>query len=271
MAKKVFLIDVARCMGCYSCQTACKDEHCGNDWSPYAKPQPDIGQFWLHLKEYTWGTTPKVQMHYVPTLCNHCENAPCMAADTNGAISRSQDGFVIIEPEKAAGQKQLVDACPYGAIYWNEELNIAQKCTGCAHLLDNGYEQPRCVEACPTDCIKFGEEADLADDILGATTLQPELGTKPRVYYRNMPGKFIAGEVVDPEAKEVVIGATVRAVTGGKVYKTVTDEFGDFWFKDLAIGKFDVTVEAKGYKPVYLYNIDTRDCANLGNIMLEKE
>jgi Fe-S-cluster-containing dehydrogenase component len=36
---KVFVHDVSLCDGCYGCQLACKDEHCGNDWTPIAKPQ----------------------------------------------------------------------------------------------------------------------------------------------------------------------------------------------------------------------------------------
>jgi Fe-S-cluster-containing dehydrogenase component len=92
----------------------------------------------------------------------------------------------------------------------NEELKIAQKCTGCAHLLDNGAALPRCVEACPTDAIRFGEEEELKDWIEGASVLEPETGCRPRVYYRNIPGKFIAGTVYDPIDKEVVIGAACR-------------------------------------------------------------
>jgi tetrathionate reductase subunit B len=68
VGKKVFVVDVARCNGCYCCQIACKDEHVGNDWSPYAKPQPDTGQFWCRLNEYTRGTVPKVKLHSVPAL-----------------------------------------------------------------------------------------------------------------------------------------------------------------------------------------------------------
>ena len=62
---KVFCIDVAKCSGCYNCQFACKDEHCNNEWMPYAKQQPLIGQFWLKLDEFARGTVPKVKIHYV--------------------------------------------------------------------------------------------------------------------------------------------------------------------------------------------------------------
>ena len=122
---------------------------------------------------------------------------------------RREDGLVIIDPEKAAGMADLPAACPYGAIFWNEALSLPQKCTGCAHLLDNGAKVPRCVEACPTDALRFGEEAELADLLKDAVVLHPEHGTSPRVYYRNIPGCFVGGLVYDPEEEEVVIGAAV--------------------------------------------------------------
>ncbi|MDR2088233.1 MAG: oxidoreductase, partial [Clostridiales Family XIII bacterium] len=195
---KVFVIDVAKCTGCHNCQLACKDEHCGNDWTPYAAPQPMTGQFWCRVEEHVRGSIPKVKIHYISKICNHCENAPCMAAAKDGAVYRREDGLVIIDPEKAAGQAQIADACPYGAVYMNEEGKLPQKCTGCAHLLDHGAALPRCVDACPTDAMRFGEEAELRDLIDGATVLRPETGARPRVYYRNIPGHFIGGTVYDP-------------------------------------------------------------------------
>ncbi|MEJ2709621.1 MAG: 4Fe-4S binding protein, partial [Anaerolineales bacterium] len=156
---KVFVVDTSMCNGCYSCQIACKDEHCGNDWSPYAKPQPDTGQFWLKMHEKVRGNVPHVKMSYMAVMCQHCENAPCLAAcGAEGAMYRRDDGLIIIDPKKCNGCKNCVDVCPYGAIYMNTSLNIAQKCTGCAHLLDRGWEEPRCVDACPTGALKFGEE-----------------------------------------------------------------------------------------------------------------
>ena len=83
---KVFVIDVAKCNGCYNCQVACKDEHAGNEWMPYAKAQPDIGQFWMKVDQKTCGTIPKVRVNYTPQLCNHCKNASCIAAAKDGAV-----------------------------------------------------------------------------------------------------------------------------------------------------------------------------------------
>ena len=257
MGKKAFVFDIAKCSGCYCCQLACKDEHCNNDWTPIAKPQPDIGQFWIKVNDYVNGSAPKVKVHYVPEMCNHCANPACVAAAKDGAVYQREDGLVIIDPEKAVGQKQIAEACPYGAIYWNEELDIPQKCT--------------CVEMCPTEALVFGDEDELQDLIVGATVMQPETGMKPRVYYRNIPGQFIAGTVYDPVEKEVIIGAKCRAITGGKLLTTVTDEYGDFWFKDLAVGVYDVYIEAKGYKSKSFTGLRTTECINLGDIPLEKE
>jgi Fe-S-cluster-containing dehydrogenase component len=267
---KAFVIDVGICNGCYCCQIACKDEHVANDWTPYAKPQPDTGHFWLKLNEYIRGTVPKVKMHYVPTLCMHCADAPCMpACPIEGAIYRREDGLVIIDPEKCTGCKNCVDACPYGTIYFNEDLNLAQKCTGCAHLLDDGWKEPRCVDACPTEAIKFGEESEFKDLIAKAEVMKPELGTSPRVYYLNVPKKFVGGTIYDPVAKEVVIGATCT-LTGPKNKKrtATTDGFGDFWFEGLGIGKYKLDIEAKGFAGKTISDIDTEKDVNLGDIPL---
>ena len=265
---KAFVIDVAKCSGCYNCQLACKDEHAENDWSPYAKPQPLTGQFWCRVTDHVQGTIPKVRIHYIARLCSHCRNAPCMAAAKDGAVYRREDGLVIIDPEKAVGQKQIAEACPYGAVYWNEALDLPQKCTGCAHLLDHGAKLPRCVEACPTDAMMFGEEEDLADYIEGAAVFRPETGCFPRVYYRNIPGKFIAGTVYDPVEKEVVIGARCLLNSGGKRWETRTDEYGDFWFSDLPVGLFDLSIQTPGYETKNFEKLRTRECVNLGDIPL---
>ena len=268
---KVFYVDVARCSGCYNCQLACKDEHVGNDWSPYARPQPEIGQFWCRVEDHPQGSIPKLRIHYIPTFCNHCRSAACMAACPEGAFSRREDGLVVLSPEKCRGCQKCLDACPYDAIYFNEELNIAQKCTGCAHLLDHGSKLPRCVEACPTGALQFGEEEELYDLIHGAGVLRPETGAMPRVYYRNIPGKFIAGTVYDPVEKEVIIGAKCRLNCGGKLWQTETDSYGDFWFNDLAVGVYDLVIEAFGYKIKTWHDLRSDNCVNLGDIPMERE
>lgn len=243
---KGFVIDVQKCTGCYACQIACKDEHVGNEWMPYTREQPETGQFWMKVDERERGRRPHVKVSYTPHLCNHCENAPCIEAARDGAVYRRDDGIVVVDPEKAKGQRQLVDACPYGAIYWNVELEEPQKCTGCAHLLDGDgdLKTPRCVDNCTIGAIEFGELDDL--DLEGCEVLKPEAGTKPHVYYRNLPKKFIAGTVYDPDVEEIIEGAEVTATSDKGSFTTRTDNFGDFWLRQLPDAEWEVEIRKGG-------------------------
>ena len=122
---KAMVIDLTKCNGCYNCQIACKDEHVGNDWTPYAKPQPDTGQFWMKVTDMVRGTVPKVKITYLHDICQHCDDAPCIPACHQKAIYKRDDGIVIINPDKCAGRMDCIHACPYKVIYFNEVLNIA--------------------------------------------------------------------------------------------------------------------------------------------------
>lgn len=267
---KVFAVNVGLCNGCYNCQIACKDEHVANDWTPYAKPQPETGHFWLKLKENIRGTVPKVKMHYIPVMCQHCEESPCLKACPAEAIYKRKDGLVIIDPIKCTGCKSCVDTCPYGVIYFNDGLNIAQKCTGCAHLLDRGWKEPRCVDACPTEALKYMEEEEAQELIQKAEVLHPEYKTNPRVYYQNIPMKFIAGTVYDPVEKEIIKGASciLETTNNGKKYTSATDSFGDFWFEGLDTGLYTLAIEAEGYITKTISSLNTEKDVNLGDIPL---
>jgi tetrathionate reductase subunit B len=269
---KAYIIDINKCNGCYNCQLACKDEHVGNDWTPYAKPQPDTGQFWTRVEEMVRGTVPKVKMTYMHHMCQHCDEAPCITSCKQQAISKRDDGTVIINPEKCTGQRNCVDACPYGVIYFNDNLNIAQKCTFCAHLLDDGWKEPRCVDACPTGALTFGEEKDLKEQISQAEILHPEYKCKPRVYYIGLPKKFIAGAVCDAKEDECIAGAKVTATDSktGENFTAQTDSFGDFWLKNLKSGTYSVKVEKNGYGSKEIKSISTEKDVNLGDIALSK-
>lgn len=271
---KVLLVDITRCNGCYSCQLSCKDEHVGNDWSPIAKPQPNTGHFWWKTTETVQGTVPKVRVHYMHEMCQHCEDAPCMAACKNGAFYRCEDGLVILDPDKCRGTRSCMDACPYGAIYFNTDLNIAQKCTGCAHLLDDGWTEPRCVQSCPTDALIYGEYDELKDKLEGFEQLHPEFGTGPRVYYKGLLNKFfVAGEVFDPVEDECLEGAKVTIIdeTGKEKSTLETDVFGDFWFERQEPGKYSVRIEMPGYVTRTIEGIDaTEKDINIGSIEMQK-
>jgi tetrathionate reductase subunit B len=270
---KVMVVDITKCNGCYNCQIACKDEHVGNDWTPIAKPQPDTGHFWHKITEIVQGSVPKVRVRYMHDLCQHCDEAPCIPACRSHAIYKRDDGMVIIDPEKCTGLRSCIDACPYDVVYFNTDLNIAQKCTMCVHLLDKDWTVPRCVDACPTDALSFGEEAELQDLIAKAELLKPESGAGPRVYYIGLPNKyFIAGEVYDPEADECLEGATVTLTSAeGKATSLETDVFGDFWFERQEPGRYSLRIEKAGYATKAVDAIDASKDINVGSIELRQE
>jgi tetrathionate reductase subunit B len=270
---KSLVIDITKCNGCHNCQIACKDEHVGNDWTPIAKPQPITGQFWQKVIDITRGTVPKVKVSYMHTICQHCEDAPCITACAQKAIYRRDDGIVIIDPGKCTGSKNCVDACPYGVIYFNRDLNISQKCTFCAHLLDKGWKEPRCVDVCPTGALTFGEENELKDLIKKAEVLLPEKKTKPRVYYIGLPKRFIAGAVYDARKDECIEGAkvTITDTETRKKYAAETDDFGDFWVDGLKVGTFSMSIEKDGYQVKQIPSIKTDEDVNLGDIELQSK
>ena len=238
---KVFLFDASICNGCHGCQIACKDEHCEQDWGEYAAPQPITGQFWCKVEQREMGRTPFVHVDHTVRMCGHCDECKVLAAAGDAAYRR-EDGFIIIDPVKSKGRKDLADLCPN--VYWNEELEIPQKCTACAHLLDDGWDVPRCVDFCPTGALQFGEADDL--DLAGAVPSKPG----SRLYYKNMPKRRICGTVADRTINEVLIGAKVTiADAAGNAVTIETDELGDFIYKDAEPGEYDVTIEAEGYQP----------------------
>lgn len=262
---KTFLIDLNKCVGCYACQIGCKDEHCEQSWMPYAEAQPETGQFWMRVDEKERGRRPHVKVTYTPMPCQHCAEAPCMKAAKDGAVYRREDGLVLIDPAKAKGQKAIMKACPYGAVYWNDALDIPQKCTGCAHLIDEGdtVTVPRCYDNCVHGAISWGDEESF--DLEGAERLHPEYGTLPQVWYKGLPKRFIAGRVYDPEAKEVVEGAVVTAAGEEGVFTAKTNWIGDFWLRGLPEADWTLTIEGDGKTKVVAVSTKKED-VGLGDV-----
>ncbi len=179
---------------------------------------------------------------YVPTMCNHCDDAPCVKQGA-GAVEKRADGIVIINPQKATNRKDIVESCPYGAIWWNDELSLPQAWTFDAHLLDQGWTKPRGAQSCPTGAMKAvkisdEEMAKLAEKD-NLEPLRPDLNTKPRVHYKNLhlySKIFVAGEVLGKtgDVADCVAGAKVVLSSKEKqLATTFTDPFGEFKFDGL--------------------------------------
>lgn len=267
MGKNRFLIDVDKCTGCMLCVIVCKDEHVGSAYSPWTQPQPDTGQFWINVHALERGQLPRVRVSYLPVLCQHCENAPCIKVCADGAIATRSDGLVWIDGGKCTGCKLCQEACPYDVIYMNRELEIAQKCTGCAHRVDEG-DLPRCVEVCPHDAIVFGDvENGKTPEIF-----HPEYQTEPRVHWQGLPKPWIAGTVIDAVSDEVISGVSITSLDlfeHGSV-TALSDEFGDFWITGLAEErKYRLEISKQGYEDVIAI-VTTDGDQDMGTVALAR-
>jgi Fe-S-cluster-containing dehydrogenase component len=279
MKKWNMIIDVAECTNCNGCTLATMDEYIGNDWPGYAAPMPKHGHRWIDIKQKERGQAPFLDVAYVPTMCNHCDDAPCVKAAKDGAVRKRPDGIVIIDPEKSKGQRQIVESCPYGAVWWNEELQIPQAWPFDAHLLDQGWTETRGQLSCPTRamqalCVEDEEMRRRAADE-GLEVMRPELGTRPRVWYRNLwrYAKAFIGGSVSAEANgmvDCVEGAVVRLVRdGNRIAEQRTDSYGDFKFDrlDENSGAYAVEIEAAG-KPKKTVPVTLSESVYLGEIRL---
>jgi Fe-S-cluster-containing dehydrogenase component len=240
------IIDVALCENCSNCVLAAKDELVGNDFPGYSAPHAAHGPGVIRVERHVRGAAPMVDVAHVPRLCNHCDDAPCVKAG-QGAVKKRPDGIVIVDPVAAKGRRELVASCPYGAMVWNEARQLAQTWFFDAHLLDAGAAAPRCVGVCPTQAMTAlkCDDATMAARAAaeGLRTLRPELGTKPRVHYRNLQRAdhcFVGGSAV------AVVNGRLECVEGvqvvlhgsgvGELGRTRSDAFGDFRFDALAPG-----------------------------------
>lgn len=170
-------IDLRKCTGCHACSVACKSE--------FGVP---LGVFrsWVRIKEK--GKYPNVKKFFLPRLCNQCDDPPCVPVCPVRATYAREDGIVVIDPKKCIGCKACVTACPYQSRFLNPVTKTAAKCDFCLHRAENGVV-PSCVNACPADTRIFGDindsESEVSKIVAGNATqvLEPELGTKPQVFY----------------------------------------------------------------------------------------
>ncbi len=176
----LMLVDLTSCSGCHACAVACKAEH---------RPVPGTQR--LRVQYVEQGAFPAVARTFIPTLCQHCADAPCIAACPVDAIGRAPDGTVSIDQAACVCSGPCVSACPYGAIALDLGAGAAAKCDWCADLRGRG-ERTACEATCPTEAILVAAADDprvVAELARGGYTAWEPEPTAPRVRYRALePG-----------------------------------------------------------------------------------
>lgn len=183
------LIDLRRCIGCQACTVSCHIENA----APLGKFRTIVSQY-----EVEDETTGDLSTFFLPRLCNHCDNPPCVPVCPVQATWQQEDGIVVVDSDRCVGCAYCVQACPYDARFINEHTQTADKCTFCTHRLEAGL-LPACVESCVGGARIIGDlndpESEIAqmidahrDDL---KVLQPEKGTRPHVFYLGMDDRFV--------------------------------------------------------------------------------
>ncbi len=172
-----FVIDQSRCIGCHACTVACKAE---ND--------VPVGNFRTWVKYTEVGAFPQVKRHFAVLRCNQCTAAPCVTICPVTALDKRPDGIVDVDPARCIGCKSCMQACPYDALYLNDDLGVAEKCHFCAHRTERGIA-PACAVVCPTEAIIPGDFDDPTSRVArlkasGALSFRKTAaGTGPNVGY----------------------------------------------------------------------------------------
>jgi len=175
-----FLLDHHRCIGCHACTVACKAE---ND--------VPLASFRTWVKYTEKGRFPAVKRHFAVLRCNHCTKPPCVTICPVNALSKRDDGIVDLDRAACIGCRACMQACPYDAIYLNEDSGAAEKCHFCAHRVEKGLE-PACVIVCPEGAIIAGDLHDpnsrISRMLSANETLvrRPEQNTQPNVHYKGV-------------------------------------------------------------------------------------
>ena len=165
-----FFTDTSLCIGCKACEVACKEWNLvpgdGLEWTgdSYDNTTALGCNSWRHvafIEQSKPVSMPDVQAGGVRWLmasdvCKHCSNAACLEVCPTGALTRTEFGTVVVQPDVCNGCGYCVPACPFGVLDKREDDGRAWKCTLCYDRLKDDME-PACAKACPTKSIQFGE------------------------------------------------------------------------------------------------------------------
>lgn len=169
------LINLNKCIGCYACQVGCKLEH-----------KVPFGAFRCRVETHKKGDFPDLKKVFIPKLCNHCNNPPCIDVCEEKALTKNSDGIVVLNRDLCVNCLRCYDKCPYNAIDTNS--GEPQKCDFCHERLEAG-EAPVCVKSCMGKAIIFGDLKDSRSEIAKALkeedlfVIKAEENTGPSVFY----------------------------------------------------------------------------------------
>lgn len=149
MTRLGFYFDMTACIGCRTCQIACKDK---NDL--------DVDILYRRVRTFETGAFPNVGVYHYSHSCNHCEDAKCVKGCPTGAMHFNEDGTVQHDKDLCIGCKYCVMNCPYNVPQYIEEENVVGKCDSCIDLRKEG-KNPACVDACVMRCLQFGDLDEL--------------------------------------------------------------------------------------------------------------
>ena len=143
MARNCIVVNLDRCTGCFGCEVACKMENgvaLGERWSKVLTVGP-VGEY------------PDMTRYALPTMCQQCENAPCVSVCPTGASYRDEDGVVLVDKEKCIGCMTCEKSCPYGHPVQLDD-GLSHKCVLCSDENPEGTPDPTCAKACPVRALR---------------------------------------------------------------------------------------------------------------------
>lgn len=144
-----FYFDMKACVGCRTCQIACKDK---NDLK--------VGTIFRQARTFETGAFPAPGVYHYSGTCNHCASPKCVEGCPTGAMHVSEDGTVQHDKSKCIGCRYCTWACPYGVPQFIKDLGKVGKCDSCKDLRAEG-KNPVCVDACPMRALEWGDIDEL--------------------------------------------------------------------------------------------------------------